>query len=307
MQKDFALKKLMDRENERLREQLHKKKTKPNKKERTGFARHMTSEENLEELIKAEWVLLMKELLKDPLVKERKAKCDQEVNELAAREVAREKAKEAAVRLAERTEAREKAKQAKALNKFREQEAKRRERERVKAAKDAEKQAKAAQKAATKARKAPARRKKSSAVLELVEEEDTDSAPEDLGHSPEDPIELPAPVPRPRARPWNKGKARTTTQTEPELSSPSNPNPASLTIPISPNPSSRPYPRPRHVPQASLMRDGDENVGSDRRGPSQPSSGLQAVLETRGGVAPSIVAVNESGEPRRGSRERCQT
>ena len=129
MQKDFTLKKLMDRENERLREQLYKKKTKPTKKERTGFAQHMTSEENLEELIKAKWVLLMKELLKDPLVKERKAKCDQEANELAAREVAREKAKEAAVRLAERTKAREKAKQAKALNKFREQEAKQRERE----------------------------------------------------------------------------------------------------------------------------------------------------------------------------------
>ena len=84
----------------------------------------MTSKENLEELIKVEWVQLMKELLKDPLVKEWKAKCDQEVNGLAVREVVREKAKEAAVRLAKKTEAHEKAKQVKALNKFGEQEAK---------------------------------------------------------------------------------------------------------------------------------------------------------------------------------------
>ena len=145
------MKKLMDCENECLCEQLYKKKTKPTKKEQTGFAQHMTSEENLEELIKAEWVQLMKELLKDPLVKEWKAKCDQEANGLAVREVAREKAKEAAVRPAERTEAHEKAKQVKALNKFREQEAKQRERERVKAAKDIEKRAKAAKKAAMKA------------------------------------------------------------------------------------------------------------------------------------------------------------
>ena len=70
MAKDYALKKLMDKENERLRKQLYTKKNKHNKKERAGFARHMTSKENLIELAKEDWVAMMKLVWKEPVWKQ---------------------------------------------------------------------------------------------------------------------------------------------------------------------------------------------------------------------------------------------
>ncbi|KAJ8085457.1 hypothetical protein PM082_004273 [Marasmius tenuissimus] len=60
MQWDYAQKKLIDRESGWLRAQLFKKENKPKKKQMTAFARHMTSEEMLIELGKADWKEKMK-------------------------------------------------------------------------------------------------------------------------------------------------------------------------------------------------------------------------------------------------------
>lgn len=70
MKKDYALKKLMDKENEWLHKQLYTKKNKHNKKKRAGFARHMMSEENLIELAKEDWIAAMKLVWKEPVWKQ---------------------------------------------------------------------------------------------------------------------------------------------------------------------------------------------------------------------------------------------
>ncbi|THU78034.1 hypothetical protein K435DRAFT_877085 [Dendrothele bispora CBS 962.96] len=67
MQRDYALKKLMDKENGDLREQLFHKKKKPAKRYASADAsRHMTSEESLEALAyndwRVKWLDVMKEL-----------------------------------------------------------------------------------------------------------------------------------------------------------------------------------------------------------------------------------------------------
>ena len=70
MKMDYALKKLMDKENEWLHKQLYTKKNKHNKKKRAGFARHMMSEENLIELAKEDWIAAMKLVWKEPVWKQ---------------------------------------------------------------------------------------------------------------------------------------------------------------------------------------------------------------------------------------------
>ena len=64
MEKDYALKVLMDKENERLWKCLYDKSKKPSKKT-SGHAQHMTSEENLEALAREDWAAQMKEVFKD--------------------------------------------------------------------------------------------------------------------------------------------------------------------------------------------------------------------------------------------------
>ena len=86
MVKDYALKKLMDKENEWLCKQLYTKKNKHNKKERAGFVRHMTSKENLIKLAKEDWVAAMKLVWKEPVWKQRRENCEKYVRELAAEE-----------------------------------------------------------------------------------------------------------------------------------------------------------------------------------------------------------------------------
>lgn len=145
MEKDYALKKLMELENERLRKRLYNKSNKPGKRQKTGFARHMTSEENLEALARDVWVSAMKEIFKDPVFKQQREKYNAWVKAQA------EEAKEDAQKSAQKE--REAERMRKDLEKFSKQQEKRREREKQKAVRDEAKQMKAAEVAARKAAK----------------------------------------------------------------------------------------------------------------------------------------------------------
>ena len=156
MAKDYALKKLMDKENERLRKQLYTKKNKHNKKERAGFARHMTSEENLIELAKEDWVAAMKLVWKEPVWKQRRENCEKYARELAAEEKKREQEAARAAKAAERLRER----QRKDSEKRQKQAERKRERERQKAVRDQEKiQMRVEAAAARNAKKAVANRR----------------------------------------------------------------------------------------------------------------------------------------------------
>ncbi|KZP07205.1 hypothetical protein FIBSPDRAFT_965817 [Athelia psychrophila] len=145
MQMDFALKTLMEKENERLRKRLFDKGKKPSKKT-SGHARHMTSNEMLDALARDEWASLMKEVFKERVFKQRKVAYEKWCKEMADQEKARE-------REAERAE-KDEGKRRKDAEKARELDRKRRERERVKALKEGAKLQKAVDAAAAKAEKA---------------------------------------------------------------------------------------------------------------------------------------------------------
>ena len=102
MAKDYALKKLMDKENEWLRKQLYTKKNKHNEKERAGFVRHMTYEENLIESVKEDWVAAMKLVWKEPVWKQQQENCEKYARELAAEEKKQEQEAARVVKAAER-------------------------------------------------------------------------------------------------------------------------------------------------------------------------------------------------------------
>lgn len=149
MQMDFALKVLMDKENERLRKRLFDKSKKPSKKT-SGHARHMTSDEMLDALARGEWASKMAEVFKQRVFKQRKKAYEKWCREMAAQEKAQEKEVERAQKEVEKEEERRR----KDVEKTHEQDRKRRERERVKALKDGAKLQKAADLAAAKAEKA---------------------------------------------------------------------------------------------------------------------------------------------------------
>jgi hypothetical protein len=102
MQRDYALKKLMEKENERLRQRLFNKTNKPKNKQSTGHARHMTSEEVLEELAREDWQAAMKEVFKSDVFKQRKRAYDQYCRDELANEKAAEKARKAVEKANER-------------------------------------------------------------------------------------------------------------------------------------------------------------------------------------------------------------
>lgn len=56
---------LMEKENARLRERVFAKTRKPSKKETTAYARHMTADENMVLLERADWELRMKAVFKE--------------------------------------------------------------------------------------------------------------------------------------------------------------------------------------------------------------------------------------------------
>jgi hypothetical protein len=123
MQRDYALKKLMEKENERLRQRLFNKTNQPKKKQSSGHARHMTSDEVLEELARDDWQAAMKEVFKSDVFKQRKRAYDQYCRNELAKEKAAEKARKAAEKAGERAR--------KAAGKLRARQEQREERERV--------------------------------------------------------------------------------------------------------------------------------------------------------------------------------
>lgn len=174
MEMDYALKKLMDQENGRLRARLFDKSNKQKKKETTGFARHMTNDENLDALAMEDWKMKMKEVWKEGAFKARREAYDNYEKALAAADKASEREAERSRKEADRLQkeaekhaekhrkAEEKAieKRAKDAEKARLQE----EKDRTKALKEAEKQRVAAAKAAKQTQAAVARALKTAAA-----------------------------------------------------------------------------------------------------------------------------------------------
>ena len=77
MERDHALKALMNDENGRMRERLFTKATKKPKQTTNAHARHLTGEEALQELAKSDWLRVMKEVWKDPIFKQRRNAIEQ--------------------------------------------------------------------------------------------------------------------------------------------------------------------------------------------------------------------------------------
>ena len=156
MQRDFALKKLMDKENERLRKQLFDKSHKPSKKQST-LSRHMASEESLDALAREEWGSAMKIVFKDRIFKARRDAYEKYCRNMAAEDKAREKDAEKARKDAEKAQKeaeKSEERRRKEIEKFRLREQRNRQKEREKALKDAAKLQKAAEAAAAKAERA---------------------------------------------------------------------------------------------------------------------------------------------------------
>ena len=220
MEKDYALKKLMDKENERLRKELYNRQSKPKKRLATGFARHMTSEDSLIALAREEWSVAMREVFKSPVFKEQRDKYERYCKEMVVKEKEREREEAKVAREAERLRVR----QEKSLA----QEAQRRERERQKSIRDEVKRQEAAAKAASKAKKAAMAAKKrettrlSKKKKNQNEVNDADSD-ENNQHIP--------PPPRPRPRPIPK---RCTPRTVPHTYEEPNPARASSTPDVIP-------------------------------------------------------------------------
>lgn len=200
MERDYAVKKLMDKENERLRKQLFEKSKKHSKKLTSGQARHMTAEENMVILAKEDWAAAMKEVFREPVFKARKAAYEDYCRAAMAEEKAREKEVERVRKDVERHR--------KEVEKRKVQEDKKRERERQKAMRDAAKLAKTAEAAAAKAAKqrlaasrkrVPRCRKQSPEVEDEVDSGlDSEEAENDVIE--EVPVVAMRPRPRPRPR-----------------------------------------------------------------------------------------------------------
>lgn len=210
MAKDYALKKLMDKENERLRKQLYTKKNKHNKKERAGFARHMTSEENLIELAKEDWVAAMKLVWKEPVWKQRREICEKHARELAAEEKKREQEAARAAKAAERLRER----QRKDGEKRQKQAERKREREQQKAVRDQEKIRMRVEAAAARSAKKAAANRRSTGRTTRSQTRSADApaaAPDDV--ETEVPPAIPT-RPRPKPRPIRRVAAVLSTSGE---------------------------------------------------------------------------------------------
>jgi Asp-tRNA(Asn)/Glu-tRNA(Gln) amidotransferase C subunit len=91
IQRDHAQKRLMDHENERLRQRLHWKQKKKEDKRTTAEARHMTSDESLDEGAKAQWRTQIKEFhkLAKPIFKKKCEDIDEYYCDLLVQEKTR--------------------------------------------------------------------------------------------------------------------------------------------------------------------------------------------------------------------------
>ena len=102
MEKDYVLKKLMDKENEWWHKQLYTKQNKCDKKERACFTRHMTSDENLDILVKEDWAAAMKMVFKKPVWKAQWDKYEKHYRDLVAEEKRQEQEVTRVAKAAER-------------------------------------------------------------------------------------------------------------------------------------------------------------------------------------------------------------
>jgi len=91
IQRDHAQKRLMDRENERLHQRLHWKQKKKEDKHTTAEARHMTSDESLDEGAKAQWCTNIKEFheMAKPIFKKKREDIDEYYRNLVVQEKTR--------------------------------------------------------------------------------------------------------------------------------------------------------------------------------------------------------------------------
>ncbi|KAF7971789.1 hypothetical protein HWV62_19919 [Athelia sp. TMB] len=158
MEKDYAIKVLMDKENGRLRKKLFDKSAKKGKKT-TGYARHMTSDEVLDALAREEWASAMKEVFKERVWRLRKQAYERYCRDM----VAQEKAKLKEVERVRKDGEREEERRLKDLEKVQAQEARKRESNRKKAMRDEAKRRKAADMAAEREKRAGAAKLKRSA------------------------------------------------------------------------------------------------------------------------------------------------
>lgn len=94
MSSNFALLKLVERENERLQQQLFRTTQRPNKKTTGAYARHMTSNECLEALVRGVWESNLKNIFKSTEWKEHKKSCAATEKRLVAEEKERERERE---------------------------------------------------------------------------------------------------------------------------------------------------------------------------------------------------------------------
>jgi chromosome segregation ATPase len=165
MQRNYALKKLMENENENLRQRLFRKDNKGKKKQTNAYARHMTSTETLGVLAKEDWKGVMKEMFGNEQFRARKKQVEDECRRLEAG------AKEAAKEL-ERLRKEEERLQ-KEGEKARKRQLDAEEKERKRAEKKAEAERKKAQaelkKAKSEKKKAEAAQKKAEAAQKKAE------------------------------------------------------------------------------------------------------------------------------------------
>ena len=91
MHKDYAPKKLMDKENGHLQKRLYDKTNKHRKKVSSGFTQHMTSEKSLDALARDEWASEMKEVFKDQVWKAWRDAYEKYVREMVAEQKQQEK------------------------------------------------------------------------------------------------------------------------------------------------------------------------------------------------------------------------
>lgn len=208
MQRDYALKKLMEKENGRLRKRLFDKSSKKKSKFAQGFARHMTSEESLDALAKEEWAAGMKEVFKEKVFKQRRDAYEKYCRELAAEEKAREREAERTKKEEERAQReaeimRERTRKAQERRCV--QEERKREKEHQKALKNAVRLQKAAAAAAAKAKKRElaGTRRKATVGRRQVAHSDVDEAEvsREPGSSEEAMDEIVVVPMRPRPRP----------------------------------------------------------------------------------------------------------
>lgn len=94
MERDYALKVLMNEENGRLRERLFNKSKKKPKTIVNSLPRHLTSEDALYELAKNDWLQAMKDVWKEPAFRERKKMIEQQAREEERRKDEKKKAAE---------------------------------------------------------------------------------------------------------------------------------------------------------------------------------------------------------------------